>query len=119
MTQTHDYAPEIQTALDAIREFGAPSAIIRGGAVRFPCKGLIASYTAIERQTSTIQYTDRKILVAAADLAADLSFEPDAETDQIEVTNPKTLVTKTYRIVTSTPLAPGGVNILFEIQARL
>jgi hypothetical protein len=115
---SYTYTSEIAAAQAAIDEYGAAMVIQRGGptGTSYPCFGLIASYTAIERATSAIQWTDRKVWIASADLP----IVPDPEQDQAIFTNQVDNIPAgtPLRIVTTGSISPGGIPILFELQVR-
>jgi hypothetical protein len=115
----YDYLGERQAAFDMITEFGAPAFLRRQSAlVNIPCHLVIDDYKPFERLTSAIQYTDRKMIASAQEL---VDFIPNAETDTIFFQQAAGDIPAgaVLRIVTSKPTAPGGVNVIFELQSRI
>lgn len=114
----YDYQAERQAALDLITEFGSQCFLVRQGvSPDKACHLVIDDYKPFERITSAIQFTDRKMLAAALELG---DFIPNAETDTVffELATGDIPAATTLRIVTSKPTAPGGINIIFELQTR-
>lgn len=115
----YDYLAERQAAFDMITEFGAPAFMRRQSALlSIPCHLVVDDYKPFERLTSNIQYTDRKMLASAQELGG---FIPDPETDTVffQAACGDILAGAVLRIVTSKPTAPGGINLIFELQTRI
>lgn len=117
-----DFAEMQATADDLIGEFGMPGAIRRstttgggpydpdGGTITVtdhPCMLVVDEYGLRERESSLIEANDRKVLVAVGGL----TVEPQEE-DQIVIGG------AVFEIVSVKPIAPAGVVVLYEIQAR-
>ena len=78
---------------------------IYGPDVPHRCNVVLDTFTAREREGTSIASTDVKLLASALDIA------PTAA-DTIEVDG------KTYEIVDAMPLNPGGVALMWTLQAR-
>lgn len=121
MADAFDYLATRADADELIAEFGQAGAIRRVGAtstvnpwdpeasasVDHPCLLVDLEYSAGEANGTLIRQTDRKILMSVSTL----TIEP-TEADQVVVGG------HAMEIVNVSPLAPGGVVILYEIQAR-
>lgn len=116
-----DYADMAQTALEIIEEYGVEAAIARhdsggstpwnpvaGGSTEYPCTVIVTYYVDSLLNGSSIKQGDKKIIVAAADLPI-----TPTTTDTITVNGEK------YSVVNVKNVAPGGVSLIYEIQARL
>lgn len=115
----YTYAGERKAAYNAILKFGA-SALLNtlDNLTSYPCHVLIDRYSPFEHATSQILYTDRKCLVAALEIDPVI---PAAELHHLIFTNAFGDIpsNSTIRIVTVVPTAPGGINIIYELQGRL
>jgi len=101
---------KIQTVADRlITRFGYSGHILRNNTTTYPCKLVLTEYTALEVDGVLIQSTDRKILIAAKNL----NIEPNPETDVVFGGD-----TLPWRIIRANRTAPGGVNLLWELQVR-
>lgn len=70
--------------------------------------GAVFEYTAFEKQNSSIQIDDRKIMLAAKGMSA-----APALTDQLIFGG------TTFKIIPPIkPLSPAGVDVIYELQAR-
>lgn len=107
----HNYGPEVKTARDQIAEFGAPIFIRRGG-VDTPSFALLdIKVKGVTIDGNLVRATDRFCYMASNDSLGDI----DPETDQIVIAS------KPHRIVPygTERIGPGGVVVLWLIQARL
>lgn len=116
-----DYANMAQTALEMIEEYGVEAVIARrdsggstpwnpaaGASTEYPCAVIVTYYVDSLLNGSSIKQGDKKIIVAAADLPI-----TPTTTDTITVNGEK------YSVVNVKNVAPGGVSLIYEIQARL
>lgn len=117
-----DYARSRATADRLIKRFGQAGAIRRsvttGGqswnpgsgstvTTDYPCTLVLLDYSAREIDGSLIRATDKRVLIAKADLM----IEP-LQSDGLVIGG------KAYSIMNVSPLSPGGTVVLYEVQAR-
>lgn len=113
---TKDWSDEIAAATDAIEENGGDAEIRREGISEpFPVKLLALEYD--PRQVDGRLILDTDIFVMAK---SDLGIVPTEGTDTIWMLDLKTANPDKvrFRLVKSTPLAPGLVNIFWTLQLR-
>jgi hypothetical protein len=107
---SYNYAPIQKAAANLISQFGTDAIIRRKGAGDFTVSVVIIEYHQSEKVGKLIQYNDRKALLAAQGL----TFLPiNVETDQLILDSGKPL-----QIVSVFQVAPGGVDVMFELQVR-
>lgn len=109
-----NYAALQSLATDLITRFGggsADNASLRRAGVDRPCTVVILSFTNRERQSEPLlQYTDKKVLIAASGL----DVPPNYELDTIVLSGVNHRI-----IMPATPLAPDGTTVVFwEVAAR-
>ena len=114
-----DYGRSRETADRLIARFGQPGAIRRrapsgpyasdgaGAPTEHPCSLVVTDYSLRERDASSIEANDRKVLVAAGTL----DIEPQEDDALLSGA-------AEFAIVNVKAVAPGGTVVLYEIQAR-
>jgi hypothetical protein len=102
-----DYPSLLNTASDIVGQFGRTAQLKRSSGTRY-CKVVEVGYSPQERDGSVIQYTDRRFLCDAKNLAPG----PDAEEDYL------LLDAEQLRIVTVTRVQPSDLNVLWDLQVR-
>lgn len=115
-----DYQQLGLDALALIRDNGGECFFqFTGGSPSYPIHALADNYSAWERLNSMIQPKDRKLVLAALEIPAIPFVDPEQHELFFEKGFGDILAGSVLRIVSSQPTAPGGVNILYTIQARL
>lgn len=114
------------TADELLREFGMPVTLVNfGEAVRdlesgrsvapetaFNATGLSLSYNAYELNGTAILATDRKVLLSPVGIAA------PKKGSKITTLDPVSGAQTTYTAEDVSVLAPAGIPVLYEVQAR-
>jgi hypothetical protein len=116
-----DYSEDRAGAIEAIKEDGGPAILRRETeeptaepwnptfvTVDHPCTVVVTSYRAEEVDGTLVQRRDRKVL-----MAADVAVEPSTS-DALVIDG------RVFQIVSVDPLqpAPGGVTVMYTVQAR-
>lgn len=107
-----NYAEILAVADSLIAEFGRGMSLRRkvgADTVTRACVGVEVDYSATERDGSNIQFTDRRFLIRAGDLA----IGPDAEEDKLVLDG------KELRVVTVKRIQPASLNLVWDLQVRL
>lgn len=115
---TFDYAKTAETAERLITRFGTAAAIVRSTSTGdawsptitdtdYACEVVVTNYAQSAIDGTLIHQNDRKVLLSTKGL----TITP-TDGDKITVAG------LTFEIVSLKPLAPGGVNVLWEVQAR-
>jgi hypothetical protein len=107
---SYDYSKILATAQNLVAKFGQDAIIRRKGAGDFAVSVVMVEYHQAEKVGKLVQYNDRKAVMSAAGLGF-LPINP--ETDQLVLSGQKPM-----QIVSVFQVAPGGVDIIFELQVR-
>ncbi len=102
------YKSLINGTAGLIKTFGYPGTLVRDDGTEFPITLVMTEYNPMYVDGNMIEVTDRQALIAAKSM----TISPDGESYRLVENG------NTHRIVTVKRLAPGGQDILFELQLR-
>lgn len=106
-----NYPRALQTAQRLIKNFGGPGQLVKmasSGQPTYPCTLVVIDYTLRERENESIQQTDRRALVS-----------PEGLTVNVEEGDILVVDGQEMRVISSSPLKPASVLIMWEAQVRV